>query len=66
MYENVVNLLLRLDCKESVGRGQNKILYNRIFIYNLRGIEKVQSEQIENNIVTLTEDSSESNYKANG
>ena len=41
--ENVVNLLLRLDCKESVSRRQNKTLYNSIFIYDLSGIEKLQS-----------------------
>ena len=41
--ENVVNLLLRLDCKESVSRGHNTTLHNRIFIYTLSGTEKLQS-----------------------
>ena len=41
--ENVINLLLGLDFKQSVSRGQNTTLYNRIFIYNLCGIGKLQS-----------------------
>ena len=39
----MVNLLLGLDCKEPVSRGQNTTLYNRIFIYELCGTEKLQS-----------------------
>ena len=40
----MVNLLVGLDSKESVSRGQNTTLYNRIIIYNLCGIEKLQSK----------------------
>ena len=40
----------RLDCKESVSRGQNTTLYNRIFIYNL-AVLKSYNQQIENNIL---------------
>ena len=54
----MVNLLLKFDCKESVSRGQNTALYNRIFIYNLCGTENLH-QQIENNILTLKEDSSQ-------
>ena len=54
----MVNLSIKLDCKESVIRGPNTALYNKIFIYNLCGIESY-NQQIENSIVTITEDSSQ-------
>ena len=57
--KKVVNLLLRLDCKESVSRGQTTTLYNRISSFITYAVLKSYNQQIENNILTSTEGSNQ-------